>query len=207
MSQNQITSISPHKKTAGIYSIFLDDKFAFSLSELELASSGLKVGLQLSLEERQQLTQQYHASKCYNSALRYLALRPRSTKETLDYLVGRKGYNDEVVQVAVQKLQSQNYLDDASFAQLWVENRMKLRPRPKGVLRLELVKKGIEKDIIEQVLIGIDDDAQIDALKQIILQKSSQTKYQDTKKMTQLLVSRGYSYGLIKKAFEQINSC
>lgn len=203
---SQITSISPHKKTPGLYSIFLDEKFAFSLSELELAAAGLKVGQLLTPKEREVLTKQYHISKCYNSALRYLALRPRSTKETLDFLVVRKSYSPDTAQAAIKKLQDQHYLDDASFAQLWVENRMKLRPRPKHVLRLELVKKGIEKDIIEQVLIGIDDDSQIDALKQIILQKSSQTKYQDPKKMTQLLISRGYSYGLIKKAFEQINS-
>jgi regulatory protein len=43
-------------------------------------------------------------------------------------------------------------LDDAAFAQSWVESRDRARPRGERALRSELARKGIERQLTDDVL-------------------------------------------------------
>ena len=43
-------------------------------------------------------------------------------------------------------------LDDAAFAQAWVESRDRSRPRGERAIRVELGQKGLDKTVIDEVL-------------------------------------------------------
>lgn len=197
-----VTKISPQAKCKGYYSVFIDDKFSLSLSELELSSNGLKVGQDLSESELHRLKQIYKNSKCYNCAVRYLALRPRSISEVRQYLTSRKGFNEDQADSAITRLVNEGYLNDLEFARLWVRNRMLLSPKSQRVLWAELMKKGIGKDDIETVLSELSEDDQLGSLIDIIRKKSRLPKYSDKQKMIEFLSRKGYSYDLIKKALD-----
>ncbi|MFH0877513.1 MAG: regulatory protein RecX [Candidatus Omnitrophota bacterium] len=89
-------------------------------------------------------------SKAKNAALRLLKFRVRSEKEIRDKLK-EKGYGIATTNEVVCFLSKVGLIDDALFARLWVESRLK---RPFGLRRLkfELKAKGIEKNISENVL-------------------------------------------------------
>ena len=59
-------------------------------------------------------------------ALRYLSYRPRSELEVRNYL-RQKGCEPQVSAAVIAKLRSLNYLDDLSFAQIWVRSRLESR--------------------------------------------------------------------------------
>jgi regulatory protein len=197
----QISDIKPQAKKPGYYNIFVDGKFALALSELDLVTNQLKVGQQLSQPELSDLHKSYTSSKCYNFALRYLAVRPRSIKEMRSYL-SRKQFMEDDIDSAVSTLEKSNYLNDSDFARLWVENRMRLNPKSASVLRAELIKKGIPKDTIDSVISEVSLDDQLSGLLEIIESKSHQSRYQDKQKLIEYLARKGYSYGLIKEALE-----
>jgi regulatory protein len=99
-------------------------------------------------------------------ALRLIKFRPRSEKEIRDKL-RLKGFDPSVMDQAVGSLKNTRLIDDALFARLWVEGRIK---RPLGIarLRLELGRKGVPGNIIEETLsraaVGYDEDAVIRGL-------------------------------------------
>jgi regulatory protein len=196
-----VTRIEPQKKRSGYYNIYINGEYRFSLGELDLATYGLAVNQTVEPQELENLLQASLNSKAYNYSLRYLALRPRSSKEISDYLI-RKGFGEEQVQAAIESLTEQNYLNDTDFAQMWVRNRLKLNARSKSVLRLELIKKGIEKDAIEHVLAEVTPEEFLDSLKELINKKRHLSKYQDDEKLVQYLVRKGYNYGLVKQALQ-----
>jgi len=82
------------------------------------------------------------------AALRFLEVRQRSIAEVRRRLA-QVGYRSELVEGAIERLLGLGILDDAEFAQTWVESRDRARPRGERALRRELQVKGIDRAIID----------------------------------------------------------
>ena len=85
------------------------------------------------------------------AALRFLEARPRSTSEVRRRLLTR-GYQADLVEGCVKRLLDLDILDDAAFARTWVESRDRARPRGERALRSELRGKGIDRQVVDEVL-------------------------------------------------------
>ncbi len=85
------------------------------------------------------------------AALRFLEARQRSTAEVRRRLT-TAGYREELISGTIERLTELRMLDDAAFAQSWVESRDRARPRGERALRSELARKGIERQLTDDVL-------------------------------------------------------
>jgi regulatory protein len=85
------------------------------------------------------------------AALRFLEPRQRSIGEVRRRLASA-GYQSELVDGAIEKLKGLGILDDATFAQAWVESRDRARPRGERALRRELQVKGIERGVVDDAM-------------------------------------------------------
>jgi regulatory protein len=85
------------------------------------------------------------------AAARFLEARPRSATEVRRRLV-RAGYRRELVDSAIERLLELGILDDRAFAEAWIASRDRARPRGERVLRQELVQKGIDRALIDELL-------------------------------------------------------
>jgi regulatory protein len=90
------------------------------------------------------------------AALRFLEARPRSTAEVRRRLL-LHGYRADLVEGCLERLLELGILDDEAFARTWVESRDRARPRGERALRAELRTKGIDRQVVDDVL-----DARID---------------------------------------------
>ena len=90
------------------------------------------------------------------AAAAFLAVRPRSVKETRQRLRGL-GYPVALCDGVVDRLIEVGYLDDHAFATAWVESRDRARPRGQLALRRELQLKGVPNDTIAAVLDSRDE--------------------------------------------------
>lgn len=192
----KITAIKTQVKREGRYSIFVDGKYAFSLSAEGLLDSGFVVGQELSQVELTGAKQQSQTDKAYALTLAYVARRMRSEGELHDYF-RRKGYSDDFGRTVLPKLRRQGLVDDAEFARCWVENRRLLKATSTRKLRMELRQKKITDDIITTVLTEDETDER-DILRALIEKKRTQTRYQDPQKLIRYLVSQGFNYQDIK---------
>jgi regulatory protein len=85
------------------------------------------------------------------AAAAFLAVRPRSVDETRRRL-RHLGYPVGPVDVVIDRLLAFGYLDDAAFARTWVESRDRARPRGESALRRELMLKGIDREVVSEIL-------------------------------------------------------
>lgn len=194
----KITKIEAQVKTRGRYSIFVEDKFAFGLSELALINSGIKVGLEITPAQLAKYKEESDIDKIYGRTLDLLARRPRSEWEITDYLK-RKNQTPEQVSEILNRLSNSGYINDEDFARRWVDSRRLLKSTSKRKLNLELKQKRISDEIINKVL-AEDETDELEVLKKIIAKKRTQTRYKDNQKLMQYLIRQGFNYSDIKQA-------
>lgn len=194
----KITSIKQQAKRRDRYSIYVDDKYTFSLSEAALLESGLASGQELTKEQVGEYKRKSADDKLYSQALRYVAMRPRSTWEIELYLQ-RKQASPPLIEQILNKLSLIGMVDDEKLARAFVHDRQLLRPTSRRKMILELRKKHVADEIIERVL-EADATAEQAALQAVIERKRRQTKYQDNEKLMQYLARQGFSYSDIKEA-------
>lgn len=192
----KITDIKQQVKRQGRYSLYVDGKYSFSLSEPELMKSGIRIGREYSENELEELQQTAVLDKANMRALNYLSRRPRSEWEVRDYLK-RKDYDSPTVDTILNKLSDYGYIEDVKFAQAWINNRRMLKPTSLRRLRQELMQKHVSQEDIEAAL-ATDEGDEKSALKELFEKKRHQTRYQDEQKLTAYLLRQGFSYGDVK---------
>lgn len=195
----KITDIKQQVRRQDRYSIYVDEKYIFSLSENELLNLGLKIGQEFSKDELERLKETAVLDKAYDRALNLIARRLRSEWEIRDYL-RRKDYAPALIDTIVNKLSMSGYVDDAKFAEAWVRNRRLLKPTSRRRLLQELRAKRVPDDVIDQVLES-DEADELDILRQLVEKKRH--RYPDKLKFMQYLARQGYNYDDIKSVLEE----
>ncbi len=197
----KITAIKTQVKREGWYSLFVDGKYAFSLSAEGLLDSGFVVGQELSQVELRGAKRQSQADKAYNLTLAYVARRMRSEGELHDYF-RRKQYAPELYEQIMWRLRQLDFVNDAEFARRWVENRRFLKATSTKKLRLELKQKKISNELIESVL-SSDETDERQILRELVEKKRKQSRYTDPRKLMMYLARQGFSYDDIKAVLNE----
>lgn len=182
--------------------VYLDGEYAFGLARITAA--WLQVGQQLSDEKIAQLKAQDTHEVAYQKALGFLGYRPRSRTEVRRNLE-KHGHDQEVIDQVLERLGNSGLVNDDQFAQIWVENRSEFRPRGQRLLRMELRQKGLNDEVIETVLSGLDEDqlAYQAALKyQHKLQGLPKPDFR--RKLAGFLARRGFGYSVIEPILERV---
>lgn len=200
----KITAIKQQVKQQGRYSIFVEGKYSFSLSDTALLEAKIVNGQELSEQQVKEYKKLSDDDKIYGRALQYAVMRPRSTWEMESYLQ-RKKADPLLSQQIVNKLSDMKLLDDLEFARSWITNRRLLKPVSRRRLIQELRQKRVPNDIAEEALAEDETDEQ-DTLRTLIERKRRQTKYQDDTKLMHFLARQGFSYDDIKQALQADDS-
>lgn len=218
-----VTDLKQGVKNPNRVNVFIDGKFSFSLDVAQVVDYKLKKGEVISVERLKELKNASEFGKLYQRTLEWVLVRPRSVKETREYLLRKikKSSADTlrsrpslrgslatfapvVAQVSLEdsfdfsktiisRLLSKGYLDDQKFAEFYVENRFVKKGVSGKRLKVELMKKGISNEIIDEVLNGRNDEEELDKM---IARKRA--KYDD-EKLIQYLCRQGFSYELVKE--------
>jgi regulatory protein len=197
----KITALEYQKRNADRVNVYLDGRFAFGLPAILAAR--LSQGQYLSDGEIEAFQEQGAVETAYNKVLNYLSYRPRSRAEVEVYLQ-KRGVLESQVEVVLSRLERAGLLDDEAFAQYWVENRERFRPRGLRALRYELRGKGIDDATIEQAVASVDasDSAYRSASKKARqLEKVERQTY--CQKIVEYLVRRGFEYEVAREAAER----
>ena len=176
--------------------VFINEEFAFGLA-LNLALE-LKVGQEMSAAEIEALQQEDDFETAKDRAVRQLARRPYSSAE-IARLLKRHKHTDESIARVLGYLGERNYVDDASFAEFWVEQRESFRPRSRMALRQELSQKGLSSELITQAVESVDETAAARRLAEKQgrrWQHLSETEF--TQKVAAYLQRQGFPYSIVE---------
>lgn len=191
-----VTNLKQGIKNPNRVNVYVNEQYAFSLDMTQVVDFKLKVGKELSEEELAELKKASEFGKLYQRALEWVLMRPRSIKEMRDYLkkkIFEKKLDKKYIDLIVERLVNKSYLDDRKFAEFYVENRFVKKGVSRKRLRMELMKKGIDKQIIDEVLDGRDDEEEI---RKMVARKRAKC---DDEKLIAYLCRQGFSYDLVKK--------
>ena len=81
-------------------------------------------------------------------AARFLGTRPR-TRWEMERRLRRAGATEAVVEATIGRLVTLGYVDDASFARWWGDQRDRHGPRGRRMIEAELRQRGVARDVIE----------------------------------------------------------
>ncbi len=189
--------------------VYVDGKFFTKISPDVIYKQGLKKGQDLTGQKLQDLKHKSETEQAVNKALNLLSYRPRSNFEIKIRL--QKKYSKPAVENALTQLTEKEYLNDEEFANWFVDQRLKHKPKGPIALKSELYKKGVNRSIIEKVLSEKVSDP--DQLKQLARQaakkKSSYLKLPENearKKLLSFLNRRGFSYSTSKLVVDELVS-
>lgn len=177
-----------------------------------MSQSRKKSNARLSPKREQPKTQRQAIQLLTNRCLSYLAIRPRSEKEMTMYIAKqqkRTGCSDDCVKKVQNTLTQMGLIDDKAFTSWFVAQRTRFRPKGMIVIRSELLKKGVERKIIDAHFnTNAFDETTLarHALERKWKFLRSQDPRQRFKKAMSYLSRRGFSYGVSKKVFEELTS-
>ena len=201
----KITSVEKSKKNNKMLSVFIDNVYSFSISEEDYFRLNLYEKTSISEREIDDIKNSIALKTVKSSAIRLITYKLLSEKELFLKLIA-KGYDEDVVNIAIEEVKSIGYLNDTIYAQKFVYERIKLKPKSKKALSFELANKGISGDIIETVLNNIDYDEDV-VIERLLRKKFGKYDLADpkiTKKAYSFLMHRGFDFENIKRVINKI---
>jgi regulatory protein len=201
-----VTSLETQRHDPERVNVYLDGSFGFGASKMLVFARGLHVGQHLNHEIVDELVRDDTVEKAHAAALNFLSYRPRSTRELREYF-RRKGSEDEVVEAVIERLQRAGLLNDREFARYWVQNRMAFRPRGTRALRVEMRRKGLEGEVIDEALenVGDEEEAAYAAGLKKVRELRDLDEREFFRKMVELLKRRGFPWEVASRAAKRLN--
>jgi regulatory protein len=139
-------------------------------------------------------------------ALRYLAQRPRSEQEVRRRL-RRSGVAEDAIDDIVAQLERHGLVDDAAFAQYWLEQRQTFRPRGARLVRAELRQHGISTDLATAAADELAGSAEEDAYR-AAQKRAGHLSPADERtfkqRLSQFLARRGFDWEVVSMVVERL---
>ena len=138
-------------------------------------------------------------------AVALLAMRPRTQQEIADAL-RKNAYPARTSARVMARLDEAGYINDTNFAEQWAASRT-----GKGMgarrIRMELRRKGVDGDAIDEALSSIDEDEMLSGALKAARKAASGKDISDPKdrqKVLAALARRGYGYSEAKQALDML---
>ena len=148
-------------------------------------------------EEEQDIVEAGLAFAAESKAVEYLS-RSEQSRFGLAKKLGNKNYERKSIEMALDYLESKNYLSDERFARAWLNSRRINHSEGRTKLAAELASRGISKEISK---VALDDfyseNPEIELCRKDFLKISKNCA--DSEKIIRRLVAHGFSYSMIKK--------
>jgi regulatory protein len=212
----RIKKVCPQKKSTSRVNVYFSS-FTIGISAKISFENKLSSGVNLSSSDLKKIIAADFLEKAVDKGLRLIGNRPHSEAEISQKL---RVYLGKTIKMTSQKtkldfseilpsvgadalavLKGKNFINDEVFTNWWIEQRAEFRPRSKRQLYFELVQKGIERNLIERKLSGVDYDEKSAAVllieKKLKIMPKSMSDTEKKNKLIAYLSRKGFSFSQI----------
>lgn len=138
--------------------------------------------------------------------LRLLTGSPRTRKQLGDALYQR-GIPEEAAEEVLSRFEDVGLIDDAAFADSWVESRHHGRGLARRALARELRTKGVDSAVIDVAVGRLDSEQEESTARELVDRKLRSTRGLDREKrlrrLAGMLARKGYPEGLALRVVRQ----
>jgi regulatory protein len=191
------------KLTKGRAKICLAGGADFVLYKKEYESYGIEEGAELSEADYQEIVKEILIPRCKKRAMHLLEKQDRSEKNLRDKLK-EGGYSEDIIDVAIDYINSYGYLDDARMAASHI--RFYQDSRSKQRLKQDLMNKGASSEVIDRVMEEEYTGSEEELIKRLLDKKKydpDTATYEDRGKIYRFLASKGFSSESINRVLKQ----
>jgi len=182
------------------YSVYVDDKIAFEITEYALFKLDVHIGKELNEKELDLIRNQVLISIAQNDAISFVSYKMRTTHEV--ELKLKEKYAIEIIEEVVDYLNQNGYLNDEIYAEKFIIEKKRLEKLSKKVLMYKLLGKGISKSIIEEKISQLEYD-ESEYAKKLVSKFSKAIKEKEPFKTEGYLYRKGFSKDTIKSVIKE----
>lgn len=196
----RITAVEPRRK--GLSALYIDGELAVKLDTEVILSHRFDVGREITDDQLRACILDSDMKRCKDKALWLISFRDHSRRELYDKL--RKDYSEESCDRALDRLEELGLVDDGRYARRYTADLINVKRLPARGVRQKLFEKGVDRDLIDEVLseIEVDEEEQIRS----IVEKKYANALNDEKgrrRAVNALMRMGFSYADIKSALRE----
>ena len=155
----KITDIRPRRK--GLSAVYIDGEYALSLDTQTLLEHRIDIGREFDDEELHDLIESSNERRAKEKALWLISYRSHSKKELRDKI--SRTCDRQSAEKAVERMEELGLVNDRDYAERCAQPLIFTKHMSKRGAAMELRRKGIESEIIDEVL----DDIEVDEREQI----------------------------------------
>lgn len=205
-----ITLIEVQKKNKKRFNIYLNDQFAFGISENTLVKFALHKGQELDRDFVKDIKEVDKADYAYQIAVRYLSHQLRSEKEVRDKLK-EEAIEPAVIETAIEKLQKVKLIDDTVYGQSYTRTAMNINKKGPKMIERELKNKGLSDEEISQSIAEYDQEIMnenaLDIAEKYFQKQLRKASHRNAiQKTKQYLVQKGYDSDVIQELMCQLSA-
>ncbi|WP_394813710.1 recombination regulator RecX [Streptomyces hazeniae] len=138
--------------------------------------------------------------------LRLLTGTPRTRRQLADAL-RRREIPDEAAQQVLDRFEEVGLIDDAAFADAWVDSRHHSRGLARRALARELRTKGVDAATVDEAVGRLDSDQEAETARALVDRKLRTTRglprEKRIRRLAGMLARRGYAEGLALRVVRQ----
>lgn len=196
----QITAIEPRKK--GLSALYIDGEFALKLDTEVLLAHRFDVGREITDEELHACVKASDVKRCKDKAMWLISYRDHSKKELVDKL--KKDYSAESAESAAARCEELGLIDDLRFARRYAADLINLKHLSEKGVRQKLREKGIDRDLIDEVLMEFEVD-EAEQIRTVIDKKyvSALSEEKGRRRAVNGLLRLGFSYSDINSVLKE----
>lgn len=196
------------KKNNSVEIIFQDGSVIVADYNVVVAEA-IRKNDDLSEDKIKYLLYRSELSKIKNYAFRFLGIRNHSSRELRLKLIKKK-FPLELIDEAISELIANNFIDDTKFAKQFVDEKLTKGKFGPNKIKSELIRKGIERKIIDELILSIDTKSSYQNALNLARKKYHTIKEKDRNKSKQkifnFLHTKGFDSELILSVLKEIIS-
>lgn len=184
--------------------VTLDNEYVFSLYNSEIKKYNIEVDSDLSETGMAHIENEVLYPRAKERVLYLLGGRDRTKKQLVDKLK-EAYYPDSIILRVLDFACYYGYVDDERYAVSYIKNKANIKSRRQ--IECELLKKGIDRDILKKCFEKEDDETQLNAIRNLLCKSKYRLMLEDKtlrNKVVSSLMRRGFEYELITRCIGEV---
>lgn len=199
-----ITRVNPIRKS--LNQLYIDGEAAVQIDKEVFLLSPYKEGSEISDEELFELLEKSEQKRAKSRALYYLERKNYFKKDLLNKLC--PAFTKEIARFAVDRMEEIGLVNDLDYGKIYARDMINFKKFGKIRVKSELYRKGIDKEIIEEILSELWEDEDNSVQNIIDILEKRYSNFAEDEKIKRRAIAflqrKGYNFSQIKQAVKDL---
>lgn len=194
-----ITAIEPRRKAMS--ALYIDGEFVMNLDTRTLIENRFDVGREIDDDDLHEIINLSNERRAKEKALWLISYRDHSKKELTDKI--RRTCDEDSAEKAVERMEELGLVNDRVFAERYARKLLFTKHMSKTAASYELARKGIDRELSDEILEGIEFDER-EQIREVIDKKYRNLSDEKIKRRAFSALQRlGYRFDDIRAVLEE----